>query len=246
MAELAGTTLRTVRHYHDIGLLPLPERGTSRYKQYEVRHLVRLLRIRRYVDLGFSLPQVAAILDNDEHPTEQIRGLDERLAETIERLAQVRRELALLLHETRHAPDLPGELMAVSSHGLTDADRSFLLVIARIVSPTVLRDYIAMLRTTGQDPVLVEFTHLPADADEATRADLAARLPASVARLHLAHPALRDLTEGATVGRDTAAATIALAIEQLYNPAQVDVMQRAQAPVSNHDYTVAAMPASVV
>jgi DoxX-like family len=51
------------------------------------------------------------------HPTD--RGLDERLAQTIERLAQVRRELALLLHETRHAPDLPGELMAVSSDGLT-------------------------------------------------------------------------------------------------------------------------------
>ena len=228
--ELAGTILRTVRQYHDVGLLSLPERAASSYKQYEVRHLVRLLRIRRYVDLGFSLPQVAAILDNDEHPTEQIRGLDEELAQTMERLAQVRRELALLLHETRRAPDLPGELLAVSSEGLTDADRSFLLVIARIVSPAVLQAYVEMLRTVGQDPVLVEFTHLPADADEATRAELAARLPAATARLHAAHAALRDLTKGAAVGRHTAAATIALAVEQLYNPAQVDVLQRAQPP----------------
>lgn len=228
VAELAGTTLRTVRHYHDMGLLPLPERTTNQYKQYEVRHLVRLLRIRRYVELGFSLPEVAAIVDADEHPTAQIRGLDERLAQTMEQLAQVRRELALLLHETRHAPDLPGELMAVSAEGLTDADRSFLLVVARIVSPAVLEDYVAMLRTVGQDPVLVEFTHLPADADEATRADLVARLPAATARVHAAHPALRDLTKDASVGRDTAARTIALAVEQLYNPAQVDVVHRAR------------------
>lgn len=87
-----------------------------------------------------------------------------------------------------------------------------------------------MLRTVGQDPVLVEFTHLPADADETTRADLAARLPAAAARLPAAHLAVRDLTAGATIGRAAAERTIALAVEQLYNPAQVDVMERAQPP----------------
>ncbi|MEU6696234.1 MerR family transcriptional regulator [Pseudonocardia sp. NPDC046786] len=52
IAELAGTTARSVRHYHQVGLLPEPERRSNGYKQYGVTHLIRLLRIKRLVDLG--------------------------------------------------------------------------------------------------------------------------------------------------------------------------------------------------
>jgi hypothetical protein len=52
LAEPAGTTLKTVRHYHRIGLLEEPERAANGYKRYRVKHLVRLLRIRRPADLG--------------------------------------------------------------------------------------------------------------------------------------------------------------------------------------------------
>ena len=52
IAELAGTSLRAVRHYHDVGLLPEPERRSNGYKQCGVAHLVRLLRIKRLVDLS--------------------------------------------------------------------------------------------------------------------------------------------------------------------------------------------------
>jgi DNA-binding transcriptional MerR regulator len=43
IAELAVTTVKAVRHYHQIGLLDAPERAANGYKQYEVPHLVRLL-----------------------------------------------------------------------------------------------------------------------------------------------------------------------------------------------------------
>ena len=43
LAELAGTTVKTVRHYHEIGLLSEPERASNGYKQYRTEHLVRLL-----------------------------------------------------------------------------------------------------------------------------------------------------------------------------------------------------------
>uniref|UniRef100_UPI0037167E9A MerR family transcriptional regulator n=2 Tax=Bacillati TaxID=1783272 RepID=UPI0037167E9A len=46
LAELAGTSLRAVRHYHEVGLLEEPERRANGYKQYGVAHLVRALRIR--------------------------------------------------------------------------------------------------------------------------------------------------------------------------------------------------------
>ena len=46
LADLAGTSLRTVRHYHEVGLLDEPERHSNGYKQYGVAHLVRGIRQR--------------------------------------------------------------------------------------------------------------------------------------------------------------------------------------------------------
>ena len=108
VAELAGTSLRAVRHYHEVGLLEEPERRANGYKQYGVAHLVRLLRIKRLTELGFSLPQIAAMGDADDHPEEALRTLDAELAATIERLQRVRVELGHILQ--RGPPtDLPPE-----------------------------------------------------------------------------------------------------------------------------------------
>ena len=93
IAELAGTTLRTVRHYHDVGLLPEPERRPNGYKQYRVAHLVRILRITRLTGLGFSLSRIAAMGGADD-PEDALRALDAELAATIARLQRVRVELA--------------------------------------------------------------------------------------------------------------------------------------------------------
>ena len=90
LAELAGTSLRAVRHYHQVGLLAEPERRSNGYKQYGVEHLVRLVRIKRLVDLGFSLPQIGAMGEADDHPEEALRALDAELAETIARLQSAR------------------------------------------------------------------------------------------------------------------------------------------------------------
>src|SRR5690606_8663333 len=49
LAELAQTTVNTIRHYHHLGLLAEPARKDNGYKQYGVKHLARLLRIRRLV-----------------------------------------------------------------------------------------------------------------------------------------------------------------------------------------------------
>ena len=224
IAEIAGTSLRTVRHYHDIGLLPVPERSANGYKQYDVAHLVRLLRIRRFVELGIPLARVAEVTDD---PRAALLDLDRQLAATVEKLQRTRDELAVLLREETYAHDLPGDLASVvTREHLTDADRSFLLVVASIVSPEVLQAYVAMLRISDQDPALVQLTHLPEDADEATRADLAVRLRESQSRLHELFPPLRDLTAGSPIGRKTARDAMTSAIRQLYNEAQVDVLER--------------------
>lgn len=94
VGELAGTSLRTVRHYHDVGLLEAPARGANGYKRYGVAHLVRLLRIRRLTDLGFSLIQIAAMSETGDHPAQALRSVDAKLAETIARLQRARLEVA--------------------------------------------------------------------------------------------------------------------------------------------------------
>ncbi|WDV32001.1 MerR family transcriptional regulator [Streptomyces sp. AD16] len=108
MAELAGVSLRAVRHYHDIGLIEEPERRSNGYKQYGVSHLVRLLRIKRLTALGFSLSQIADMDDDpDSGPDPRdLRALDAELAATIERLQHARAEVGALLRG-RAASDLP-------------------------------------------------------------------------------------------------------------------------------------------
>jgi DNA-binding transcriptional MerR regulator len=42
VARLIGVSTKTIRYYHEIGLLDEPERATSGYRLYTARHLLRL------------------------------------------------------------------------------------------------------------------------------------------------------------------------------------------------------------
>ena len=46
LAAYAGVTVRAVRHYHQIGLLPEPERDASGYRRYGASAVVTLIKIR--------------------------------------------------------------------------------------------------------------------------------------------------------------------------------------------------------
>ena len=98
LAELAGTTVNTIRHYHRLGLLEEPERRYNGYKQYDADHLNRLLCIRRLVGLGASLSQIAEVLA-DEHLTAKVlRQVDADLAAEVDRLSRARCDIAVILH----------------------------------------------------------------------------------------------------------------------------------------------------
>lgn len=70
MADLAGTTPRAVRHYHQLGLLDVPPTVRGR-REYGVEHLARLLRIRWLAGGGLPLPRVADMLAADESGTDR-------------------------------------------------------------------------------------------------------------------------------------------------------------------------------
>ncbi|MCZ0857466.1 MerR family transcriptional regulator [Actinomyces israelii] len=62
IARLTGTTVRTVRYYHSLGLLPVPgERGG--WRDYELSHVARLSRIRWLTRAGVPLETIARVLD---------------------------------------------------------------------------------------------------------------------------------------------------------------------------------------
>jgi DNA-binding transcriptional MerR regulator len=225
IAELAGTSLRAVRHYHEVGLLAEPERRANGYKQYGVAHLIRVLRIKRLTDLGFSLSQIADMGDADDHPDDALRALDAELAATIERLQLARVELALIMRQSLPT-DLPPEFASAATAEMSDADRSLITVMTRVLGSAPRQAYADMLQNHTGDPVGKEFDTLPADADEQTRKDVAERWAPHVRKLFDEHPALRAPHVDAPHGEAFARKTIGKALRDLYNPAQLDVLRR--------------------
>lgn len=61
LAQCAQVSVRTIRHYHAIGILHEPSRPNRGYRQYTARHLAILLRIRTLRDAGFSLAHIAQV-----------------------------------------------------------------------------------------------------------------------------------------------------------------------------------------
>ncbi len=100
LAEEHGVTLRTLRHYEEVGLLHPERRGTSRV--FHQRDRVRLQLILRGKRLGFTLPEIRTIVDMyDDQPGEagQLRYLLEQIEVRRAELDQRRRDIEDTLAE---------------------------------------------------------------------------------------------------------------------------------------------------
>jgi DNA-binding transcriptional MerR regulator len=51
-AAFAGVTIKTVRHYHKLGLVDEPDRDSSGYRRYGSDDLLRLVQVRALADAG--------------------------------------------------------------------------------------------------------------------------------------------------------------------------------------------------
>lgn len=97
LAAYAGVSTRTVRHYHQIGLLPEPERNHSGYRTYAAPAVVRLIRIRTLAEAGVPLARVQELLAADEEGfTRAVAEIDRRLRGEIKELQEHRRRIAKL------------------------------------------------------------------------------------------------------------------------------------------------------
>jgi DNA-binding transcriptional MerR regulator len=156
--------VKTVRHYHRLGLLAEPKRDRSGYRRYVSTDLLRLVQIRTLAGAGVPLAQVgdllkagperfaAALADVERRLTEQIDDLVERRA-TLHRLAQGDR---VLLPERAYVfLDRLVDLGFASSY--VDSQREA-LVLARALVPKDFDGFLTLLARRLDDPEFVELS----------------------------------------------------------------------------------------
>ena len=103
LAEEFGVTLRTIRHYEDVGLITPERRGSSRV--FHIRDRIRLQLILRGKRLGFSLPEIRTIVNMyDEQPGEagQLQYLLDQIDVRRAELDQLRRDIDETMAELAH------------------------------------------------------------------------------------------------------------------------------------------------
>lgn len=90
VARLAGVTVRTLHHYHEIGLLAPSERSEAGYRRYADADLERLQRILFYRELGFGLGDIKSVIsDGGADASAHLRRQHAMLLDRIRRLERM-------------------------------------------------------------------------------------------------------------------------------------------------------------
>ncbi|TQS88030.1 MerR family transcriptional regulator [Arthrobacter sp. TS-15] len=100
LAERTGLSLRTIRHYDEVGLLPATARTDGGFRVYLEEDFDRLMVIKQMKPLGFSLEEMAdilTILGNGQGRPESAGSSSEKLSEYLEKAIHQRAKMALNL-----------------------------------------------------------------------------------------------------------------------------------------------------
>jgi DNA-binding transcriptional MerR regulator len=94
LARLTGVSVRTLHHYHEIGLLCPSERSEKGYRLYSASDIARLQQIKSLRHMGFSLEDVKTCLGRAGFPLEHVLDMHlERVKEQIALQQQLRERL---------------------------------------------------------------------------------------------------------------------------------------------------------
>ena len=177
LAAYAGVTVRAVRHYHQIGLLPEPERDASGYRRYGATAVVSLIKIRALASAGVPLSQIGQMLEADASTfAEAVQRIDSHLRDEIERLETSRKQIAQLA--AGDSLVLPPEVISYldrlreigASERMVDSERDgWILVAARW--PDRIREWIPWKFAELDDPRLVRLYRLLSEVLESDAGD---------------------------------------------------------------------------
>ncbi len=109
LARLCGVSTDTLRHYERVGVLARPKRTPAGYRQYPPEAVGRVRLVRRALQIGFKLEELAPILrvrDGGGAPCRLVRSLAEsklaQLEQQIAELSGLRDHLRKLLADWDH------------------------------------------------------------------------------------------------------------------------------------------------
>ena len=106
LAERAGVSTDTLRHYERKGVLDLPARTRSGYRRYPPETVARVLLIRRALRVGFTLNELQNVMRERARGGAPCRRVRARVAEhltsvdrEIRALRALRKEIRILLRD---------------------------------------------------------------------------------------------------------------------------------------------------
>ena len=163
LANYVGVTVRAVRHYHQCGLLPEPERDSSGYRRYDAQAVIDLIRIKTLAEAGVPLARVEELLAaQPEQFAKAIAEIDTALAERVRELKRHRKRIAELAGGERlflpdGVVDFLDELrtMGVSERGVRTERDGWIMLNARM--PETVPLLIEHKRSYVADPVFRRF-----------------------------------------------------------------------------------------
>lgn len=113
VAERAGVGVETVRFYERKGLIDRPRRQGSAFRHYPTEAVQRIRFIKRAQDLGFTLSEIAELLDLRLEPgctCGDIKNRAEQKAQDIDRKVRDLRRMKRSLNELISACDGKGNV----------------------------------------------------------------------------------------------------------------------------------------
>jgi MerR family copper efflux transcriptional regulator len=101
LARLTGVSSDTLRHYEKVGVLPKPPRTASGYRQYPESAVQRVRMVRRAMAIGFTLEELARVLQTRDRGGAPCRRVRELAASKLENVEEQLVEMTLLRDQLR-------------------------------------------------------------------------------------------------------------------------------------------------
>ncbi|MEU1630642.1 MerR family transcriptional regulator [Streptomyces sp. NPDC020096] len=187
LARYVGVSIKTIRVYHDKGLLPEPDRDASGYRRYGANDAIELIKIRTLAEAGVPLAHIRDLRSaTDEELQQALREMDDELTARIRGLRATQGRLRQLA--AGHLAPLPTEVGVHLEHlarwGFTprwvDLQRDlWILVFAthpdRAI--TLFHDQAEILADSARRQLFLDYDHAhDLDADDPCIDDLARRI----------------------------------------------------------------------
>jgi DNA-binding transcriptional MerR regulator len=125
LAKATGLTVRTLHHYDAIGLLVPDERSWSGRRLYSEGNIRRLYRIVALRQLGLSLGEIAAVLDEKSDLTEAVRRHLARAEKTLALQRRLERTLRRMLDQLEHQREPTIEHFIEAIEGITMSEKYY-------------------------------------------------------------------------------------------------------------------------